>query len=413
MPAPTGDGRIIRRVLGLSTKPGWTGKDALIAFGVALVAALMMFPYWGPPTAWETDGLFYEAQKFELEGEPSQAARREVFASHRADVIKEDELDIPVSERTADNPEWVEYSSQFYRRRWVIPAAAAAVEPLFGSNSLETIALFGYVVSITLLYLLLRRRFSMLISLGVALACLLLPPVRLVAAEPGTDSWGLALLIAGLIAASFVLDGRRRWLIPWVGVILVGSFTRDMTIVLVLAVAFAALFLRTRPATELTVSGLLASVPAPLMGGAPFRENLAYVMNDYREPADSSWGYVLGHYPGQLFSVVRDDVTYPFHFAFFLPVLVAMLAIFAGWIALIVVRRIKGDPYFQLLRGSLVGGIASILVSVNFTTWRLELVLLPAAAVGIALLAQGLEVPLYERIAAAGRAIEERQIARS
>jgi hypothetical protein len=368
--------------------PGeWTARDILVALAVGAVAALLMFHRWGPPTYWESDGLFYEAQKHEVEGQPRQAALREVFASSLASELKSQEADEPASQRNISNPEWVHYSARFYRRRWAIPAAAAALDPLFGVDSLKNVALLGYVAATALLYLLLRCRFGTRLSMGIALASLLLPPVRHAAAEPSTDSWGLALLIAGLICAWLVIDRGKRWLAPWVLVILVLSFTRDLTIVLVITACWLAFRLRTRASIALALTGIAASIPAPLVAGAPFRENLAYVIDDFRVPTDTSWSYVLSHYPGGLLDVVRHDFTYPFDFSFPPPMVFGLLVILASFLTLVMLPA-RGDPFISLMRAALAGGAITILLSINFTNWRLELAMLPSAAVGLALLIQ-------------------------
>jgi len=365
-------------------------RDLLIALALGAVAALAMFQYWGAPTHFlDPDALFYQAQTEEVRGTPRVEALRRVFASDLATQLRRAERDLPRRLRTADNREWVEYSARFYRRRWTVPAAAAALTPALGDEALETVALLGYVAGTMLLYLLLRRRFRPLVSGAVTVASLGLPPLRLIASLGLTDSWGLALLIAGLLCASLALEHGRRWLLPWIAVTLLLSFTRDFTIVLVAAAAWTAISQRTRIAAALAVSGLLASVPAPLIAGAPLRENLAYVIEGYHIPADTSWGFIASHYPGQLLDVIGEDLTYPLEFAFpaSIPMFAELLVIVLGAVALIAMRR-RGDPFFGLMRGALAGGALTILISINYTGWRLELAMLPAVAVGVAMLAE-------------------------
>lgn len=368
---------------------GRRGKDALIALAVAILAALILSPDWRQPTFWETDGLFYEAQKEEVEGTPRMQALHQVFASHLADELKREERDIAPADRKVKSERWIEYSARFYRRRWTVPIAAAAVTPVFGHNALEKVALAGFVAVAALLFLLLRRRFGLGVSVGVTLACILLPPLRHAGTEPSTDSWGLALLIAGLLCASLAVERDSRWLIPWTLVVVVLSFTRDLTVVLVLAAAWLAIRTRGRTAIALAGTGLLASLPAPLIAGTPVRENLAYVIDGYEVPRDASWGFVLSHYPGQLADVIGRDLAYPFDFAFPPPMVLALLLALAGFAAILLLAP-KGDPFFGLMHGAFAGGLLSILISINFTNWRLELACLPAAAVGVALLAERL-----------------------
>jgi hypothetical protein len=158
-------------------------------------------------------------------------------------------------------------------------------------------------------------------------------------------------------------------------------------VVLVLAAGWLAVKTRTRTAIALAGSGLIASLPAPLIAGTPLRENLAYVIDDYAVPHDASWGFVLSHYPSQMLDVIGRDLTYPFDFSFPPPMLLALLLALAGFAALALLAP-RDDPFYALMRAALVGGALTILVSINFTNWRLELALLPPAAVGVALLAE-------------------------
>lgn len=365
-----------------------TKRDWVVALGLGLLAALMMFQYWGPPVRFtDPDALFYQAQSEEVRGSARQAALEEVFGSDLATELKEGERDEPAAELKVSNSAWVEYSSRFYRRRWTLPVTAAAVSPVLGDGTLETLTLTFYVVGTMLLYLLLRRRFGTLVSVLVTAATLLLPPLRLVASNGLTDSLGLTLLIAALLCASLVLERGRRWLWAWVAVILLLSFTRDLTLVLLVTAAWLALRLRTPTSYLLLGSGFLASLPAPLLAGAPFRENLAYVIDDYAIPTDSSWGYVIDRYPGQLWETISGDFTYPLEFAFPAPMFLELAVIVAGAVTLFAIRS-REDLYFSMMRAALLGAALTILISVNFTQWRLELAMLPSIAVGVALLAE-------------------------
>ena len=103
------------------------------------------------------------------------------------------------------------YSSQFYRRRWVVPAAAAGLAPLVGDRALPSVSLAAYALSGLLVFLLLRLRFDRRVSFGVAALVLVLPAFRYWSAQPLSDSGGVAALTAALIAAVLVLDRGLRW----------------------------------------------------------------------------------------------------------------------------------------------------------------------------------------------------------
>ena len=79
------------------------------------------------------------------------------------------------SKRRVTSPEWVSYSSQFYRRRWVVPAAAAGLAPLVGDRALPSVSLAAYALSGLLVFLLLRLRFDRRVSFGVVALVLVLP----------------------------------------------------------------------------------------------------------------------------------------------------------------------------------------------------------------------------------------------
>ena len=114
-----------------------------------------------------------------------------------------------------------------------------------------------------------------------------------------TDSWGIALLLAALIAALTVLERGERWLPCWVAVLGVLSVTRETSIVAVGAACLVAALTRTRRALWLAVSGVAVSIPALTILGAPLRETLAYTLNNFEPPADPSWSFVAHHYlPG-------------------------------------------------------------------------------------------------------------------
>lgn len=353
---------------------------------VAAIAALSVFGQWRAPTVWEPDGLFYEAQKREVMGQSPAAARQAVFTGPLAEMVGEED-DLAPALRRVGNPEWVEYSSRFYRRRWTVPAVAAGIDGVAGDEAIKRVALLGYVAAIVMLYLLLRRRFAVGLSATVALGCVLLPPLRYVAADPGTDSWGVALLAAGLACGSLALDRGRRWLLPWVAIVLLLSFTRDLTAVLVVAAAWVALRSRTRQAAWLAGSALLASIPAPLIAGVSVRENLAYVIDDFRIPADSSWAHVAEHYPGSLLDLIGANLSYPLEHSFPPLMFLFLLLALVGALALIFAPLARGDAFYSLMRGALIGGALTLFLSINATGWRLELALLPSLAVGVAIAA--------------------------
>ncbi|MCW2951298.1 MAG: hypothetical protein JWQ48_468 [Conexibacter sp.] len=368
-----------------------TPRDLVVVLVLAVVGILIALPQALSAERWSPDTLFYEAQVHELQGTPRTAARDEVFSSNLAATLKRNEQALAPRLRRVDNPAWVTYSSRFYRRRWSVPAAATAIEPLAGTRSLKIISLLGYVVVGPLLFLLLRRRFGFAASAGAAVLCMVLPPLLTQAGGGGTDTWGLALLVAGLLFAVLTRERGPRWLPAWIATLLLLSVTRDATVVLVVAVAWLALVDRSRRAVALLVTGVLASLPAPLIFSAPLRDNLAYVFRDFRIPTDTSWSSILHAYPSRFVDMLHSDARYPVDTA--VPpftVLVGLVAL-VGVCALFALRE-RRDPFIAMLRGSVLGAVLTILISVNATDFRLELVFVPGVAAGLALLAERLIV---------------------
>ena len=140
-------------------------------------------------------------------------------------------------------------------------------------------------------------RFRVAIAAGVATATVFLPPLTNHVSYPLTDSWGLALEIVAIGAALLALDRGLHWLPLWVGAIALLAFTRDSTWIPVLAVGWVAFRYRSRVALVLFVTGLAAALPALLLFKAPVRDLLALLVNDSESRADTSWGFILSHYP--------------------------------------------------------------------------------------------------------------------
>jgi hypothetical protein len=374
---------------------------------VGAVVALVAAPGFVKLDEPNSDGLFYEVEKLRLQGHSEAEATRMVFDAPiaRQTALIEDELDEP---RVLD-PAWVEYSKRFYRRRWLVPALAAAVEPLVGDRpgrALRVASLIGYVLIAPVLFLLLRRRFSTWLSAVLAVACTLAPPVYKWSLGMRVDSWGLLLETLGLLAAVLVADRGRRWLALWVVAIAALSITRDATAIVLPAVLWL-LVVKWRDPTArrtnaaLLGTGLVAALPAFVLGGTPVRDNLAYVIAGYNIPDESSWSYVASGYLDQLWRTISTDLTYPADFA--LPVAIALyagLALAAAALVALVARPSGGDPYFSLMKASLPGCVLLLLLANNPQAYRLELVFVPMAAVGLAILAMRLVAARYPRVTA-------------
>jgi hypothetical protein len=354
-------------------------RDWVVAGALLLAGLCLALPFALSEPRWYTDSLYYEAQKLELMGSSQEEALREVFTGEQAAPLAGR---LPMGERRAEYAE-------FYRRRWAVPALAAALDPAFGVESLRNASLLGWAVLPPLLFLLLQRRFSVRASVVAACAGALLPPLVNWAPAPLVDSWGLSMLVAALLCALLAREDAR-WLPAWVLVIFVASLTRDIGLILVLATGWLALRERSRRMALIAGLGALASLPVPLLFSAPLQDNLAYVVNGFQLPAEPvGWGWILERYPGAVLHLIADDLAYPFEvampysllaFLFAVPVLAGLWLLF----------RAERTPAIALVRAAAVAALTTLLLSPNYTGLRLELVFVPAIAAGLALLAERL-----------------------
>lgn len=345
---------------------------------VALAGLAFVAPHWDDSYQWKPDSLFYEAQLLRVQGTPKDEALRKVFNGPLAAPRVAQELrDTPPERRTVASPGWVAYSSRFYDRRWVVPALGAAVEPALGYSALRAVSLAGYVLAGLLVYALLLLRFRAWIAAVVALGVLALGPLRYWSLLPLTDSFGVALEAAALATAVLALRRPKPWLPVFALTMLTLSFTRDATLVVVAGLAWVALRERSRRAAVTLATGLVASLPAPLLFGAPTREIIAYTLNQFRPPAHATWSFIRSRYANGEKGLVKDDFTYLVHHPY-----VGLFAV-GGIVALYAIRN--GDTATKLVRGAVVGAIALLLVAPNYTGLRLELPFIPLAAYGVAL----------------------------
>ncbi|HWO82340.1 MAG TPA: hypothetical protein VNM38_00955, partial [Solirubrobacterales bacterium] len=185
----------------------------MAAITLTLLAAVSMASHWGGPISWETDGLFYQAKVEEISGTDAATARQRVFGGPLSEYERQLEVEASDEPRRVSDPSWVEYSSGFYARRLLLPALAAAIDPVFGLRSLQILSLLGFVLVPALLFLLLRRRLPFWVSFAVAATTILWPPLRAWSVFPLTDSSGLALLVASLLFGVLAADRGRRWLL--------------------------------------------------------------------------------------------------------------------------------------------------------------------------------------------------------
>lgn len=356
-------------------------RNALALITLTLLAALSMASHWGGPISWETDGLFYQAKVEEISGTDAAAARQQVFTGPLSKYERQLEVEASDEPPRVSDPKWVEYSSGFYARRLLLPAIAAAIDPIFGVRSLQLLSLLGFVLVPGLLFLLLRRRLPFAVSGAVAAATILWPPLRAWSVFPLTDSSGLALLIASLIFGVMAADRGRRWLLPWFLSVLALAFTRDLAFMPVICAVCLLAVRRDRISAALVGSGIAAGLPALLVHSVSVSESLAYVFANHTIPTETGWGSVLADYPGNIAHILGRYGDY----AAGHPLVV--LAALAGVVAAFVLAP-RRDALTLLVWGTLPGYLLLMAIGPAFSAFRYELVLLPLIALGYAHLLQ-------------------------
>jgi hypothetical protein len=350
-------------------------RNYLAVAALVLLAALSMARHWGGPISWETDALFYQATSREIAGEDAATARREIFSGPLSGYERRIERENPGEPRRVSDPAWVEYSAPFYARRLLLPALAAALDPLLGLHALQILSLLGFILVPALLFALLRRRLSLKVSLSVALAVILWPPLRDWSVFPLSDSFGLALLIASLLCAALTIERDRRWLWPWLGCVLALGFTRDLAFMPVLAALCLLLVRRDRTSAALLGTGVLAALPPLLVHGLSQSESLTYIYANHAIPTDTSWAAAISGYPGNLGHMLGRYATY----AGGHPAVVVLLL---GGLVSAFLLAPRRDPLTILLWSTLLGYLLALAVGPAFSGFRYELLLVPLMAFG-------------------------------
>jgi hypothetical protein len=359
---------------------------------IAVIGLLNVASTFRDPVVWTPDALYYEAKLLEIRGDDHDTAIAKTF---RGPISAELRARDP---HHTGNARWVEYNEPFYERRVAVPLAGAALYPAEGDHSLLDISLIGYIAALVAVFALLLLRFRLAIAAGVTLATVFLPALVNHASYPLTDSWGVALETTAFAAAILTLDRGRRWLALWIAAILVLSFTRDSTWIPLLAVAWCAWRLRSRAAAWLFGTGLAAALPALLLFGAPVKKLLALLVNHNDIPADSSWLFILRHYPGALVELARANGGFLRNGEWYTGLYLV------GGVVLLLVLAIRGhyrsSPVTMLMTAGAIGSLLYVLAAPSFSAFRLELVFVPIAAYGFALAADALRA----RIASGARA---------
>jgi hypothetical protein len=360
--------------------------DGVVVIALIVVAVVATGSAWSGAVSWTTDGCFYEAQALHLRGMPSETAREMVFRSPSF-CGSTSERAREAAAGVVATPTWTRYSAQFYRRRLLVPAVAAAVHPVFHNRSLEIVGLLGYVAAAVVLYALLRLRFDQGLTFVATTAAILIPQYRVTMMLPLTDSWGVALETVCLLCGFLYLrDGSRRLLAAWLLAICTLAFVRDNTPVAVVAIPAAAGAPKRKLAAFL--GGTVAAVIPSLAFGLHYKVLLAYTLNRSQIPPSTSWTWSLHHYLPRVVAMLRSWVT-PIRHG--IPPVTA-LALLLGLVGLVVFRQQLGT-LGRLALGSVLGS-ALLLLSLPQEGFRIAFVVLPAVAVGYAGILERLAVGL-------------------
>jgi hypothetical protein len=372
----------------------------LVALALGALALLSMADTLREPVRWTPDGLFYQARALEISGTDREQALVETFQGPKGDTLR------AIDPERSGDPEWVLYNAQFYTRRVTVPAAAAALEPVAGDRALIDLSVAGYVAAILAIFAFLLLRFSLPIATAVSLATIAMPALSNHAGFPLTDSWGLALMTAALACGVLALERGRRWVIGWALALLLLAFTRDSGLVLVAAAAWLTLTQRSKVSGWLLGTALAAAVPAALIFSMPMRELLAMMLNDAQPDPGASWVSILERYPGAIIDLLQADGGYVRDGAWG-----SALYLLAGIVLLFALSRgQRATASTTLLKAAVVAGAGFVVAVPIFSAFRLELVLVPMAAFGLALglewIAARVALPSLVRpaVSASGRA---------
>ena len=356
----------------------WRARSRVVdvACCCALVglAFLLTARAWTGPVRWTTDGIAYEAKLYEARGAPQAAAVHRAWTEAVASKTYRPGVTSTWPEPT------VAKGMKWYRRRPLLPAIGGALYPWLGTRSLLVLSLAAFALLGPSLYLFLRQRFSAPYAVGVAAAALAFPPLREWSSYPLTDSAGVLFVVVALTAAILTITRSRWWLLPWTAAVAAGSVTRETIAAAVIAAA--ALAVRGVPrARALFVTGIAAVAPAMLLLRFPFKLAFANVfyhqLGRHIEP--STWNLVKW-WP---VLVLRQFFVAEFLYR---PFIAALL--FVGVMAVLDSRvRDRAVPSLVAWAGA-VGAVLYLWSFPFFSGFRLELVLVPAAAFGAALLAE-------------------------
>ena len=143
---------------------------------------------------------------------------------------------------------------------------------------------------------------------------------------------------------------------------------------------------RTRPTIALAATGFAAALPAVIAIQVPLRELLAQMLNGLQPAPDTGWGEIAARYPGAIVDLLQADGGFVRDGAWYSAayLLVGLGLLLLAW------RRSRREDATILMIGGALAGMAYVLTVPVFSAFRLELVLVPMAAFGLATAAQAI-----------------------
>jgi hypothetical protein len=169
----------------------------------------------------------------------------------------------------------------------------------------------------------------------------------------------------------------------------------------VLAAVCLALIKRTRPTIALAATGVAAALPAVIAIKVPLRELLAQMLNGLQPAPELEWGEIASRYPGAIVDLLQADGGFvrdgAWYSAAYLLVGLALLVVAA--------RNGRRGPATILMIAGALAGAAYVLTVPVFSAFRLELVLVPMAAFGLASAAEAIadRAAIFDRLARPSR----------
>jgi uncharacterized membrane protein len=161
----------------------------------------------------------------------------------------------------------------------------------------------------------------------------------------------------------------------------------------VLAACWLAVTQRTRIAVALAGTGVAAALPAVLAIQVPMRELLAQMLNDAQPAPDASWSEVIRQFPGAIVDLLQADGGFVRDGAWY-----SAAFLLAGLVLLFLLSRgPRSTQATTLLKAAVVAAAAFIVAVPIFSAFRIELVLVPMAAAGLALAGERIAFLAAER----------------